>query len=47
EPLGNSKISSFLDDCSNVLIYPIVILIAIAFMYMITISLIISTANIL
>ena len=47
EPLGNSKISSFLDDCSNVLIYPIVILIAIAFMYMITISLIISTANVL
>ena len=47
EPIGDSKISNFLDECSNVMIYPIVIILAVAFMYLITISLIISTANIL
>ncbi len=47
EPIGDGKISNFLDECSNLMIYPIVIILAVAFMYLITISLIISTANVL
>ncbi len=47
EPLGDGKISNFLDECSNIMIYPIVIILAVAFMYLITVALIVGTANVL
>lgn len=47
EMIGNNKMSNFLTNCCNVLILPIVIILGIAFMYIITICLIMSTANIL
>jgi len=43
---GNDKMSSFLNSCSKLLILPIVLILGIAFMYVITICLIICTANI-
>lgn len=46
EMTGNSSISSFLASCSKILILPIVLIIGIAFMYIITICLIMCTANI-
>lgn len=46
EMCGNSKISSFVSDCSKILIYPIVLILGVAFMYTITIALIMCTANI-
>jgi len=47
ELCGNTKISSFLSGCSKILILPIVLIVGIAFMYVITICLIMCTANIL
>ena len=44
---GNSKICKFLGDCNKILILPIVLIIGVSFMYIITISLIMCTANIL
>lgn len=46
EMTGNAKISNFLSSCSKLLILPIVLIIGIAFMYVITICLIMCTANI-
>ena len=46
EMTGNSSISSFLASCSKILILPIVLIIGIVFMYIITICLIMCTANI-
>ena len=46
EMTGSSKSSNFLSKCSNLLIYPIVLILGVAFMYVITISLIMCTANI-
>jgi len=47
EMTGSTKISNFLSGCANVIILPIVIILGIAFMYVITICLIMCTANIL
>lgn len=47
EMSGNQKISTFLTDCSKILILPIVLIIGLAFMYIITICLIMCTANII
>lgn len=47
EIAGNIRMSNFLSSCSKILIYPIVIILGVAFMYMMTISLIMCTANIL
>lgn len=46
EMTGNPKNSNFLASCSKLLILPIVLIIGIAFMYVITICLIMCTANI-
>lgn len=46
EMSGNTKMSNFLSDFCNVLILPIVIIVGIAFMYIITVCLIMCTANI-
>lgn len=46
ELTGNDKMSGFLNSCSKILILPIVLILGIAFMYVITICLIICTANI-
>lgn len=43
---GADRLSCFLSSCAKVLVLPIVILLGIAFMYVITISLIMCTANI-
>lgn len=47
EMTGSTKISNFLSGCASVIILPIVIILGIAFMYVITICLIMCTANIL
>lgn len=44
---GNSRMSNFLFSCSKILIYPIVIILGVAFMYIITIALVMCTANII
>lgn len=44
---GNSRMSNFLLSCSKILIYPIVIILGVAFMYIITIALVMCTANII
>ena len=46
EMTGSTKMSNFLTNCSKILIMPIVLIIGIAFMYVITICLIMCTANI-
>lgn len=46
EMTGNNKISNFLASSSKILILPIVLIVGISFMYVITICLIICTANI-
>lgn len=46
EMTGSTKISNFLSACSKILILPIVLIIGISFMYIITICLIMCTANI-
>lgn len=45
--LGDNKVASFLDDCSKVLIYPVVIILCVSFMYLISIGLIVCTSNII
>ena len=47
EMSGSGKISSFINDCSKVLVYPIVLILGVSFMYLITIALIMCTANVL
>jgi stage III sporulation protein AE len=46
EMCGNKKLSDFANSCSKILIMPIVIILGVAFMYFITIALIMCTANI-
>jgi stage III sporulation protein AE len=46
EPMGNSRLSNFTTSCSKVLVYPIVILLGVAFMFLLTVALIMCTANI-
>lgn len=46
EMSSSLKMSNFLSSCSKILIYPIVIILGVAFMYVITIALIMCTANI-
>ena len=46
EMCGSKKLSNFTSSCSRILIMPIVIILAIAFMYLITIAIIMCTANI-
>jgi stage III sporulation protein AE len=43
---GSKRMSSFISDCSKILVYPIVLILGIAFMYIITITLVMCTANI-
>lgn len=43
---GGNKMSNFVLDCSKILIYPIVLILGVSFMYLITLCLIMSTANI-
>lgn len=46
EMTGAEKFSNYMSRCSSILVYPIVLILGVAFMYVITISLIICTANI-
>lgn len=46
EPIGNSKITSFTSGCAKILVYPIAILAGVAFMFILTVALIMTTANI-
>ena len=43
EPLGDGRVASFLDNCAKVLIYPIVIILAMSFMYFLSVGLIMCT----
>lgn len=43
---GSNRTSNFLNGCSRILVYPIVLILGVAFMYVITIALIMCTANI-
>lgn len=43
EPIGDSRISKLLEDLSKVLVYPIVIILALAFMYLLSVGLIMCT----
>lgn len=43
EPIGDSTLSKFCDDVSKILIFPIVIILSMAFMYLISVSLIMCT----
>ena len=45
EPMGNSKISNFCEDLSKILVYPIVVILAIAFMYVLSVGLIMCTVS--
>lgn len=46
EMSGNDKISAFLLSSSKILLYPIILILGVAFMYVITVALIMCTANI-
>lgn len=46
QPIGASKISNFTSGCGKVLVYPIVLIIGISFMYLLSVGLIMVTANI-
>ena len=43
EPVSGGKISNFCEGCSKVLVYPLVVILAISFMYVLTIGLIMCT----
>ncbi len=47
EPIGSSEISNFTSSCAKVLSYPIVLILGVAFMYILTLSLVLATGNIL
>ena len=47
ETVGDERISGFTAKCSKLLLFPIIILIAVSFMYLLIMSLIMVTANIL
>lgn len=46
EMTGNEKMSNYLSSCAKILVLPIVLILGITFMYIITITLIMCTANI-
>ena len=46
EPIGETQISNFATGCSKILIYPIVLILAVAFMYVLSVGLIMTTANV-
>lgn len=46
ETIGDNKTSNFINQCSKILLIPIVILIAVSFMYLLVMSLIMVTANV-
>lgn len=43
QPMSDSNISSFCSDCAKVLVYPLIILLAISFMYILAVGLIMCT----
>lgn len=45
EPLGNSQMTSFISSCAKILIYPIVLILGMAFMYILTVAMMMCTAN--
>lgn len=47
ETLGDDRISNLITKCSKILLFPIVILLAVSFMYLLIMSLIMATANII
>ena len=47
EPLGNSQMSSFLSTCSKIMIFPIALILGMAFMYILTVAMLMCTANVL
>lgn len=47
EPMGDGRIGNFTSGCSKILTYPIVIILSVAFMYLLSVGLIMTTANII
>lgn len=47
EPINNSEMTNLINGCSKVLIFPIVLLLGVAFMYILSVSLLMCTANFL
>lgn len=47
EPMGDGRIGNFASGCSKILTYPIVIILSVAFMYLLSVGLIMTTANII
>lgn len=47
EPVGDGRIGNFTSGCSKILVYPIVLILAVSFMYLLSVGLIMTTANIL
>ena len=45
EPTNNKEISDLISSCSKVLLFPIVLILGVAFMYIISIALLMCTAN--
>ena len=45
EPMGNKELGSLISNCSKIMIYPIVILLGVSFMYILTIGILMCTAN--
>lgn len=45
EPMGNGKISNLCEDLSKVMVFPIVVILAIAFMYILSVGLIMCTIS--
>lgn len=47
EPIGEKQISNFTSSCAKILVYPIVLMLAVAFMYLLSVGLIMTTANLI
>ena len=47
QPIGENKISNFSAGCGKILVYPIVIMLGLAFMYLLSVGLIMITANVI
>ena len=45
EPIGDGRIGNFASGCSKILVYPIVLILAVSFMYLLSVGLIMTTAN--
>lgn len=46
QPVGDSRICEFCSGCSKILVYPIVLILAVVFMFVICVGLVMTTANI-